>query len=119
MGGPLAVEYVALCCACGFRETSTLFRTSSNTSGGGKVEGSDKDKDSCVQKKLCSSETGSAGAAVLGSFLTLGVVSSPVGGVGLLGNGVESATGGFGEDVDARRATRVTRAGVRCGSFLG
>lgn len=112
---------VTLCCVCGCREMCTLFRTSSNTSGGGRVEGSDSDKDSYDQKKSCSLETCSAGAGAVasGAFFPLGAVGSLGGGLGFGVDGGELASGDFGEEVDARRATRETLAGVGRVSFLG
>jgi hypothetical protein len=98
----------------------TLFRTSSNTSGGGRVEGSDSDKDSYDQKKSCSLETCSAGAVASDDIiLPLGVVDSLKGSFGLSVDGDGLASIEFGEDVDTRRATRETRAGVGRVSFLG
>lgn len=96
-----------------------LFRTSSNTSGGGRLDGSDSDRDRYVQKKFCSLGIWTAGDAAPGSFFPSEAVGPLGGGMDLLGDGVESAPGEFGEDVDARRATRVMRAGLDCRSFLG
>jgi hypothetical protein len=83
------------------------------------VEGSDSDRDSYDQKKSCSLETCSSGAVASGALLPLGAVGSLEGGLGLSVDGDELASDEFGEDVDARRATRETRAGVDFTSFLG
>jgi hypothetical protein len=52
-------------------------------------------------------------------FLPSGAAEALGGGLGLLGDGVESASCETGVDVDALRATRGTRGGLDCGSFLG
>ena len=119
VGGPLGVEYVALCCVCGCRARDTVFKTCSNTSGGGKVEGSGSGRDGCVQKKLCSTGTCRTCDEMFGSFLPFELTSSLEGGSEPLGDGAESTSCGRVEDVDARRVTRVRLAKFAGKSFLG
>jgi hypothetical protein len=66
-----------------------LFKTSSNTSGGGRVDDSDSDRDRYVQKKFCSLGSSSAGGVAPDPFFPSGG-TEPLGvGLGLLGDGVE------------------------------
>ena len=76
------------------------------------MEGLDSDNDSYDQKKSCSLETCSAASVSFDTLLPLGTMGSLEGGLGFSLDGDGSASSEFGEEVDARRATRETRAGV-------